>query len=95
MVWRPWRRLGTLDVVVGEGSSVVKLLSSEDKTLLIRRDTFFVLNLLLDVFNGIARLNFEKTIRKLECHQYWHQYPKSYKECITKLIIFIEFYRSV
>jgi hypothetical protein len=46
-----------LDVVVGEGSSVFKLLSSEDESLLIGRDSFLVLNLGLDIFNGVSGLD--------------------------------------
>jgi len=46
-----------LDVVVGEGSSILKLLSSEDESLLIWRDTFFVLDLGLDVLDGVCWLN--------------------------------------
>ena len=46
-----------LDVVVGEGSSVFKLLSGKDESLLIRWDSFFILNLSLDVFNGVSRLD--------------------------------------
>ena len=46
-----------LDVVIGEGSAVFQLLSSEDKSLLIRWDTFFVLNLGLDILNGVCWLN--------------------------------------
>ncbi len=42
-----------MDVIVGEGSSVFELLSSEDESLLIGRDTFFVLDLGLDVLNGV------------------------------------------
>jgi len=34
-----------LDVVIRESSTVLKLLSGKDETLLVRRDTFFVLNL--------------------------------------------------
>ena len=34
-----------LDVVVGEGAAVLQLLSSEDQTLLIRRDALLVLDL--------------------------------------------------
>ena len=43
-----------LDVVIRKGSSILELLSSEDKSLLIWRDTFFVLDLGLDVFDGVA-----------------------------------------
>jgi hypothetical protein len=48
-----------LDVVIGEGSAVFELLSSEDESLLIRRDSFLVLDLGLDVFDGVRRLNIE------------------------------------
>merc|ERR1719329_1759927 len=48
-----------LDVVVRESSTILKLLSSEDKSLLIRRDTFLVLDLGLDVLNGVRWLNIE------------------------------------
>ena len=48
-----------LDVVVGEGSTVFELLTSEDKSLLIWRNTFLVLDLGLDVFNGVCWLDIE------------------------------------
>ena len=46
-----------LDVVIRQGSSVFQLLSSKDESLLIRGDTFFVLNLGLNVFDGIRWLD--------------------------------------
>merc|ERR1719223_1839558 len=46
-----------LDVVIGEGAAVLELLTSEDKSLLIGRDTFLVLDLSLDVVNGVRRLD--------------------------------------
>ena len=48
-----------LDVVVSQGSAVIELLSSEDESLLIWRNTFLVLDLGLDVLNGVRRLNVE------------------------------------
>ena len=48
-----------LDVVVGEGSAVFKLLSGEDESLLVWWDTFFVLDLGLDVFDGVCWLDIE------------------------------------
>ncbi len=48
-----------LDVVVGESSSVLELLSGKDQSLLVGRDSFLVLDLLLDVLNGIAGLYFQ------------------------------------
>jgi len=46
-----------LDVVISEGVTILKLLTGEDKTLLIRRDTFLVLDLSLHVIDRISRLN--------------------------------------
>merc|ERR1712019_332067 len=46
-----------LDVVVGEGSAVLKLLSGEDESLLVWRNTFFVLDLGLDVLDGVCGLD--------------------------------------
>jgi len=50
------RRL-LLDVVVREGSAILKLLSGEDQSLLVWRNTFFVLDLSLDIFDGVSWLN--------------------------------------
>jgi hypothetical protein len=46
-----------LNVVVREGAAVFKLLSGEDETLLIWRDTLFVLDFSLDVLDGVGWLN--------------------------------------
>lgn len=46
-----------LDVVVGKSSAVFELLSSKDQALLIRRNALLVLNLRLDVVDGIGRLD--------------------------------------
>ena len=48
-----------LNVVVGESSAVFKLLTSEDETLLIRRDTLLVLDLGLYIIDGVGGLNLE------------------------------------
>jgi len=48
-----------LNVVVRQSSAIFELLSSEDKTLLIRWNSFLVLDLGLDVFNGVRALHLE------------------------------------
>ena len=48
-----------LDVVVGEGATVLELLSSEDEALLIRGNTLLVLDLCLHVVNGVRGLDLE------------------------------------
>jgi len=56
---RKERRLTLLDVVVGKGSSIFELLSGEDESLLVRRNTLLVLNLGFDVVDSIGRLDLE------------------------------------
>ena len=46
-----------LDVVVRESAAILQLLTGEDKTLLIGGDALLVLDLGLDVVNGVTRLN--------------------------------------
>lgn len=48
-----------LDVVVGKGTAILKLFTRKDQTLLIRRDTLLILNLCLDIINGVRRLDLE------------------------------------
>ena len=46
-----------LNVVVREGAAILKLLASEDEALLVRRDTLLVLDLGLDVVDGVGALD--------------------------------------
>ena len=48
-----------LDVVVGQGSTVFELLAGEDQALLVGRDAFLVLDLGLDIVDGIGRFHLE------------------------------------
>jgi hypothetical protein len=48
-----------LDVIVGEGAAILELLASEDEALLVWGDALLVLDLGLDVLNGVAGLNIE------------------------------------
>jgi hypothetical protein len=48
-----------LDVVVAQGTAILKLLAGEDQTLLVRGNALLVLDLGLDVVDGVARLNVE------------------------------------
>ena len=48
-----------LNVVVSQGTTILELLASEDETLLVWWDSLLVLNLSLDVVNGVGALNFE------------------------------------
>jgi len=48
-----------LDIVIAEGSSIFKLFSSEDESLLVWGNSFLVLDLSLDGFDGVGLLNFK------------------------------------
>merc|ERR1712001_536674 len=48
-----------LDVIVGQSSAIFQLFSSKNQTLLIWRNSFLVLDLCLDIFNGIRGFNFK------------------------------------
>lgn len=48
-----------LNIVIGKSSAIFKLFSGEDESLLIRGDTLLVLDLGLDVVDGIARFDFK------------------------------------
>ncbi len=46
-----------LDVVIAQGATIFQLLSGKDKTLLIRRDSFLILDLRLDIVDGVRWLD--------------------------------------
>ena len=48
-----------LDVVVAQSTSILQLLACEDQALLIRWDSFLVLNLRLHIVDRVARLDLE------------------------------------
>ena len=49
-----------LDVVIGQGATVLQLLAGKDQALLVRRDALLVLNLLLNRLDCVARVNVER-----------------------------------
>merc|ERR1719400_1205105 len=48
-----------LDVVVRQSSAILELFSSENQTLLIWRNSFLVLDLGLDILNGVRGLDLQ------------------------------------
>merc|ERR1712004_425224 len=48
-----------LDVVVRESPPILELLASKDQPLLVRRNTLLVLDLGLDVFDGVGGLHLQ------------------------------------
>jgi len=49
-----------LNVVIAQRATILKLLSGKDEALLIGRDSFFVLDLGLDVVNRIGRFDIQR-----------------------------------
>mmetsp|Transcript_12773 Transcript_12773/g.15377 ORF Transcript_12773/g.15377 Transcript_12773/m.15377 type:complete len:207 (+) Transcript_12773:137-757(+) len=49
-----------LNIVVAQGTSIFKLFSGKDKTLLIRGDAFLVLNLRFDIIDRVRRFDIER-----------------------------------
>jgi hypothetical protein len=48
-----------LDVVIRKGAAILKLLASENQSLLVGGDALLVLNLGLDIVDSVGRLNLE------------------------------------
>ena len=46
-----------LDIVVAQSAAILELLAGEDQSLLVWGNAFLVLNLGLDIVNGIGRLD--------------------------------------
>merc|ERR1712172_175836 len=77
-----------LDVVIREGSSVFKLLSSEDKSLLIWWDTFLILDLGLDILNGVSWLDIKGDSLTSEClDEDLHTSSKSEDQVESRLLL--------
>lgn len=49
-----------LDIVVGKGAAIFKLLTSEDETLLVGRNAFLVLDLALDIVDGVRGFDLKR-----------------------------------
>jgi hypothetical protein len=67
-----------LDVIIRKGSVVFKLLSGEDKSLLIWGDSFLVLDFSFNVVNGICWFNIKSDCLSSESfHEDLHSSSKS------------------
>ena len=49
-----------LDVIVSQSPTILQLLAREDQALLVRGDALLVLDLGLDVVNGVRRLDLKR-----------------------------------
>ena len=77
-----------LDVVVREGAAVLELLAGKDKTLLVRGNSFLVLDLLLHGLNGIRRLDFEgDSLPSQSLHEDLHTTTKAENQVEGRLLL--------
>merc|ERR1712072_693876 len=77
-----------LDVVVGEGPSVLELLASKDQPLLVRGDALLVLDLGLHILDGVRGLDLEGDGLACEgLHEDLHTSPKTENEMEGGLLL--------
>ena len=70
-----------LDAVVTDGTAVLKLLTGEDETLLIRRDTLLIMNLRLHAIDAVARLHLKgDSLASQSLHENLHSCPNPKSE---------------
>ena len=58
-----------LNVVIAQSTTVFELLSGKDETLLIRGNSFLVLDLGLDIVDGIGRLDLKSDGLTSDCKE--------------------------
>jgi hypothetical protein len=77
-----------LNIVVRESAAVLQLLAGEDKALLIRRNSFLVLDFRLHVVNRIRRFYFEGDRFASEgFHENLHSTPETEDEVESRLLL--------
>merc|ERR1712007_269238 len=77
-----------LDVVVGESSSIFKLLTSENESLLIWRNTFLILDLSLDILNGVSWFNIKSdSLTSQSLDEDLHTTSKSENEMESRFLL--------
>merc|ERR1711935_637189 len=77
-----------LDVVVGESPAILELLASEDQPLLVRGDALLVLDLGLDVLDGVGWLNLKSDGLSGEgLHEDLHTSPQAEHKMKSALLL--------
>jgi hypothetical protein len=56
-----------LDVIVGQGAAILELLASKDQALLVWGNAFLILDLALDIIDGIRGLDLESDGLASDC----------------------------
>merc|ERR1711915_1003678 len=77
-----------LDVVIRKSSSILELLSGEDQSLLVWWDSLLILDLSLDVLNGIGWLNLQGDSLASQClHKDLHTSSQSEDQMESRLLL--------
>jgi hypothetical protein len=67
-----------LNIIIGEGATVLKLFASKNKALLVGWDTLLVLNLRFHIINSVRRFNFERdSLARQSLDEYLHAATKT------------------
>jgi len=81
------RRL-LLDVIIGQGAAIFKLLSCEDQALLIRRDPLLVLNLRFHIVDGVASFDVQSDgLARQRFHEDLHASTKAQHQMERRLLL--------
>merc|ERR1711994_162693 len=79
-----------LDVVVREGPAVLQLLSSKDQPLLVWGDALLVLDLGLDILNGVRRLHLQcDGLASQGLHKDLHSSSQSQHKMEGRLLLYV------
>jgi len=77
-----------LDIIIRQGASILKLLAGEDEALLVGRDALLILNLRLDVVNGIGGLHLESDrLSSQRLHEDLHAATKTEDQMESRLLL--------
>ena len=77
-----------LDVVVGESASILKLFAGKDQPLLVWGNTLLVLDLGLDILNGVRRLHLQGDgLASESLHEDLHASPQSENQVKGALLL--------
>jgi len=77
-----------LDVVVGEGPTILELFAGKDETLLIGWDALLVLNLGFDVVDRVGRLNLEgDSLASQGLHENLHSTTQTKNKVESRLLL--------
>ena len=80
-----------LDAVVTDGTAVLKLLTGEDETLLIRRDALLIMNLRLHAIDAVARLHLKgDSLASQSLHENLHSCPNPKSEVRSQKSVDVE-----